>query len=424
MRVLILTRAPWRNDNNTGNTLTNLFSGMDNLEISNLYLREQLPDNDITIRNFSISEIQLIKNLLKGELVGREVTTKDEASDATEANLYSVAKKKSNAILTWLREVLWLLGKWRNDNLKEFLRKINPDVIFVPMFCFVYPYRVLQFLQKYTSAKVMLFHPDDNYTLKQFSFSPIYWIYRFALRKWVRNTVRIASINYAISNLQKEEYEIAFQKSFKVITKGLDFNEVPQYLTKNNRIMQLVFTGNIGTNRWKSLKMIADALEKINQDCIKAQLRIYTATPVTKKMEKALSRGETSILMGSVPASEVPGIQERADILVHVEALDLKNRLTVRQSFSTKIVDYLKAARPILAVGPKDVASIDHLIRNNCAITAENSEELERKLREVLADRATLRHIAENGYECGRKYHNRQDIQTMLMNDLNAVCNH
>ena len=139
-------------------------------------------------------------------------------------------------------------------------------------------------------------------------------------------------------------------------------------------------------------------------------------------MEKALNRGESSILMGSVPASEVPGIQERADILVHVEALDLKNRLTVRQSFSTKIVDYLKAARPILAVGPKDVASIDHLIRNDCAIVADNRQELESKLRAILDDKAMLNEIAQRGYECGRKHHNKQDIQTMLMNDLNSIC--
>jgi len=186
--------------------------------------------------------------------------------------------------------------------------------------------------------------------------------------------------------------------------------------------VQIVFTGNIALNRWKSLKIIADVLENINKAGIRAQLRIYTATPLTGKMRKALDRGASSFLMGSVPSGEIPEIQKKADILVHVEALDLANKLRVRQSFSTKIVDYMKAARPILAVGPKDVASIDHLSRNDCAITADNQAELERKLRSILEDPAERNRITANAYECGRRLHNKQDIQEMLLRDLNTVC--
>ena len=65
MRVLVITRAPWRTDNNTGNTMTNFFSDMKDIEFYNLYFRDQLPQNDIAKRSFAISEGQLVKNLLK-----------------------------------------------------------------------------------------------------------------------------------------------------------------------------------------------------------------------------------------------------------------------------------------------------------------------------------------------------------------------
>ena len=100
----------------------------------------------------------------------------------------------------------------------------------------------------------------------------------------------------------------------------------------------------------------------------------------------------------------------------------MRNRLKVRQSFSTKIVDYLKAARPILAVGPIDVASMDHLIRYDCAIVSDNKTELEQKLRSILENPSELNRVAANAYECGRKCHNKQDIQRMLLQDLKAVC--
>ena len=191
--------------------------------------------------------------------------------------------------------------------------------------------------------------------------------------------------------------------------------------TQYNSPLQLVFTGNIGTNRWKSLAIIAEALEQINQNGVRAQLRIYTATPLTAKMEKALKKGDSSFIMGSVPANEVPKIQEAADILVHVEALDLKNRLAVRQSFSTKLVDYFKAARPILAVGLREVASIDHLIRDDCALTGETVEEVRSALESVLENRGKLDELSKKAYACGKRNHNTVTMHQMLQTDLERI---
>lgn len=418
MKVLVITRAPWRNDNNTGNTLTNLFCEMDDIEFYSIYLRDQVPDNAIAARSFSISERQLLNNLFKKTVVGKEIFANDKTEAMMEENIYSFAKKKGNMFLVWLRDVLWSFGQWKNDNLKNFIKDINPDVIFMPMFCCVYPYRVIHYISKITKAKIILFHPDDNYTLKQFSLSPIFWLYRFNLRKWVKKIVNISDVNYAISHIQKEEYEKAFNKPFKVLTKGLDFDEVPKFKTEYNKPLQLVFTGNIGVNRWRSLAIIADALKEINADGIKAQMKIYTATPITEKMEKALNIENTSKIMGFVDSSEVAGIQSNADMLIHVEAMDLKNKLLVRQSFSTKLVDYFKSARPILAVGPKDVASIDHLIRNDCAIVADNKQELVEKLTEYINNNDKLTEIAVKGYECGKKHHNKGKNYSMLIEDL------
>ena len=99
----------------------------------------------------------------------------------------------------------------------------------------------------------------------------------------------------------------------------------------------------------------------------------------------------------------------------------MKHKLMVRHSFSTKIVDYLKAARPVLAVGPKDVAFIDHLIRNDCAIAAEHKAELERKLRDILRDTEALETLAVNAYKCGGNHHNRRVLQAMLRQDMERI---
>lgn len=418
MRILVISRSAWRLDNSTGNTLTDFFSGISDAEIFSLCMREQLPQNDIAKRHFFISEKQMLKRLLgKKVAVGAEHTG-EGVDDGSEKAMYDAAKKHPSYLLYFVREVLWSVGGWKNDNLKQYLEEIDPDVIFFPTFGCYYPHKILQHLHALCDAKVVLFHADDHYTLKQWSLSPVYWLYRFGLRRWMRNSARIASVQYCISEIQKADYDKAFGCDCKLLTKFADFSGEPPLKDNFGDPLQLVFTGNININRWKSLEMLAKALERINSDGIKAQLRIYTATPLTKAMQTALSIDGTSFLMGSVPSAEIPRIQREADMLVHAEATDLKNRLTVRQSFSTKIVDYLKAARPIVAVGPKEVASIKHLLDHKCAIVADNEQKLYEKLSEALRDMGQLQRYAVQAYMCGRSCHNKDQQKAMLQQDL------
>ena len=83
-----------------------------------------------------------------------------------------------------------------------------------------------------------------------------------------------------------------------------------------------------------------------------------------------------------------------------------------------KIVDYLAAARPILAFGPKEVASIKHFANNNCAIVADNEDELYKKLFDAIDNYDKLKELSLNAFECGRKRHNKKDIDKMLKSDL------
>ncbi len=418
MRILVVSRSAWRNDNSTGNTLTDFFYEISDAEIFSLYMREQSPQNDIAKRHFFISEKQMIKRLLGKKVeVGAEYTG-EKVNDSSEKAMYDAAKKHPSYLMYIAREILWSIGGWKNEKLKRYIDEVDPDVIFFPTFGFYYPHKILQHLHTLTDAKIILFHADDHYTLKQWSFSPIYWLYRFGLRKWMRRSARIAAIQYCISDVQKADYDKAFGCECKLLTKFADFSAEPPLKNTYGNPLQLVFTGNININRWKLLAVLAKTLERINHDGVKAQLRIYTATPLTDAMKISLNKDGTSYLMGSVPSSEIPSIQREADILVHVESTDRKNRLLVRQSFSTKIVDYLKSARPIVAVGPKEVASIKHLIDYNCAIVADNEQELYEKLSLLLDDRQQLQAYATQSYMCGRSNHDKKQKQAMLQQDL------
>ena len=429
MRILIILRSAWRNDNNTGNTMTDIFSGHDNFEIYSLCMRDQAPQNDLALRNFAVSEQQLFRNIMHKARNGRitEGICNDNAEDDEQAKrekkIYDSAKKTHSFLLEYVREAIWSLGGWKNENLRRYIQEVSPDIIFMPVFWCLYPLKILRYIQKYTNAPVVLFHSDDNYTLRHFSLNPLFWLYRFRLRHYVRGAVRNSAANYVISDVQKQEYEKAFGVPCKVLTKSADFSQPPCFKNVYNIPLQMVFTGNIGTNRWKTLALIASELRKINLDGAKAELRIYTATPLTEKMKKALDIDGVSYLMGTVPASEIPRVQSEADVLVHVEAMDLKNRLAVRQSFSTKIVDYLSAARPIFAVGPRDVASVSCLVEHDAAIVASNKKEVAEKLTQLTENPSLCAEYAKKAWQLGKQNFEQSIVQPSFFADMESLIN-
>ena len=422
MKILFISMSPIQKGVSIGNTFLNVFEDFPDVQFFSVYTKNGYPDSSIE-RAFQITDKQLLKRLLhRTKTVGRTVPERDGQENApAEDKMVTFARKKRYIPMFWAQSLLWLPPYWKSEALHTFLDEVQPDLLFTILSDSVPLNKLIWHIQGYLQKPLVVYAWDNNYTLQLGLTSPLVFLNRCINRHYMRKTVQKAEQLYVISEIQKQDYEKAFGVSCKILTKSADFSGEPPVKTQYNSPLQLVFTGNIGTNRWKSLAIIAEALEQINQNGVRAQLRIYTATPLTAKMERALKKGDSSFIMGSVPASEVPKIQEAADILVHVEALDLKNRLAVRQSFSTKLVDYFKAARPILAVGLREVASIDHLIRDDCALTGETVEEVRSALESVLENRGKLDELSKKAYACGKRNHNTVTMHQMLQTDLERI---
>lgn len=421
VKTLVITRGPWSSDNNTGNTLNNLFSGFEDAEIHNLYFREEKPGKNPCKTIFRISEKQLVSSIVKGGHCGTLVMNSGEDSSVTlesEKAIYDVGKKINLYTLWFVREWIWSLGKWKKGPLDKYIDEVDPDLIFMPVFGCWYPHKVLSYIHRRISdgkAKIILFHADDNYTMKQYCFSPLYWIYRLILRKWVRRSVKIADVNCCISELQKEDYEKAFGREFILLRKKGNFNGEPRLKKTYDMPLRLVYTGNVSVGRWETLSLIARSLDKMGEEERHGKLHIYSGTPLTKKMKRAFDT-PSLVFHGSVPAEKIDSIQADADILVHVESFSIKNKLMVRQSFSTKIVDYLGKGRCILAAGPDDVASIKYFTENGAAFVVKDRESISNGIVKLVSmTDEELNGFAKKAWEVGRDLHglNAKDIKSI-----------
>ena len=426
MKILVISNSPWDDSNSFGSTFSNFFQGFEKNDIASIYCSGGEPNTQSCGRFFRISEgalIRTIKNPKKE--AGEEVfVSEKEQSAPTESRkaFLDFARKHRWIIFFWFRELLWRLGRWKGKKLDDFIEEFNPDVVVLPTYSYSYINKLALHIQKKWDLPMVSYVSDDEYTLKQFSLSPLYWLNRFYQRKWVKKGIENSKILYTISTVQKTDYEQCFSVPCKVLTKFSSFDEPPATKESYNKPLRIVYTGNIGGNRWKSLSLLAQALQEVNGCGEEATLEIYTATPTTKAMCKALNVQGCSEIKGKVSAAEVRRLQHEADLLVHVEAMDLKNRLLVRQSFSTKLVDYFKMARPILAIGPMAVASMAHLVDNRCALTCCTKEEVVEQIKSVLHDPKKLEQLSQSAYECGKAHHDKEKLQSMLIKDLEEIC--
>lgn len=320
-------------------------------------------------------------------------------------------------VMFWGRNLIWKIGRWKSAQLKDFLDDFQPDLIFQPIYSMPYINEIALFVKEYTKVPMLGYISDDNYTLRQFSLSPLYWANRLMDRKKVKAVIEKCEVLYVISQIQKEEYEKIFTPPCKILTKCGDFTDIlPETKIFGDRI-KMLYAGNIGGGRWESLALISAAVCRLNQEGHKIQFDIYSGTPQTKKMKKTLNL-TGSRLHNAVSYAEISDMQQKSDIVVHVEGLSLKSRMAVHQSFSTKLVDYFAMGKCIFAIGTEDMASIKHLKENNAAVVAESKAMVYKQLRWLLSDTFRILEYGKNAYRCGIRHHRKKEMQDMLMQDM------
>ena len=432
IKILIVSLNPWDDNNSFGSSFSNIFGGEDCYEIANIYCESGAPNTVVCKYFFQITLKNIIKSIFNSEVSsGVEVSQVSQNGfndldrlSVKERNVLNIAKKLRWQILFWARDFVWSRAKWRSRELDLFITDFAPDIIFQPIFYSSYVNEIGIHAKKITNKPMIGYISDDNYTYKQFSLSPLFWIDRSIKRGYVKRVIDNCKILYTITERQKIEYNDIFGNKCKLLFKGgafADFSHKKEHL---NTPLKIVYTGNLGSGRWESLASLADSLIRVNKDGVKAQLFIYSMTLISNSIMKRLDVNGTSYFCGGLPSSEIKDIQRDADILVHVESFRLSERYSARLSFSTKIVDYLEAGRCILAIGWDKSGAIEYLKEHNAAVVISDEKELLDRVFELINNPELIHRYAELGFNCGAKNHQIDEIRANLYKDIIVHCDH
>lgn len=417
MKILFISNSPINRQTSIGNTFLNLFDGYD-AEFYSIYSRTGYPDK--TIKNaFRILETQLVKNIFNSKKIGKKIEdyTNYSQDECASKEIETAVKLNSSPFKYVARDMVWKLAPWKNKKLENYIKEVKPDIIFSVLNSSPALSNIITYAKKISGAKVILYAWDDNYSYP-YSKSLILRIIHFFHRKKMRKTASIASELFVISDLQKQDYEKAFARECKVITKGANFSKRENIEITHNSPLEILYAGNLALGRWETISHISKALAKINENEKKAVLKIYSATPLTDEQKSQIADSKSSFFMGEVSAEKVRELQNKADILVHAESFEERYFNLIHHSFSTKLVDCFHCAKCIFAVGPENVASIDCLIKNDAAIVAKSNDEIYEKLNLLINNQNLIDIYSEKAWRYGKKSFEITDIQKTLAESL------
>ena len=396
-KILLISHNPLSRVNNNGKTLASIFEGVLKSNIYQIYLNSDIPDYYDDCHYLQLNEKQIFGSLIGGKNVCcQEVKSiPGKVSSATiRRGTFGIYTKRL------LRECVWKITFWKT-RLKEWLKDKQFDVVFFMAGDGMFAYDIYRFVMQHISAKGCLFFTDD-YILGRSSCSPVALLRQSMLKQKIKNVLPITKELYVISDEMKEAYTKLFHieayvvRNFSVekVSSGIN-----QEVVAPNKEIIMIYAGGLHYNRWQVLSQIANAIKDFNaSNEIKYQLKIYSSQNVSGDIIKEICLDGASEFCGKATASQIAGIYAGADILLHVESFDKKAIASTKYSFSTKIPEYLSAGKCILAVGPKDVASIQYLAKVAC--TVKNIKEISNTLQD-LSDN-TYREIIKS--KCEEQY--------------------
>lgn len=426
-KVLAISLSTWKKGSGI-HTQTDLFKFWDSKKVSQIYLKADFPNTDVCTRFFQISEPSIIKSVINRKDVGSEVfnetipnsqSIKDIESEKAR---YAKAHKRKNWFLTVIRELVWMAGKWKTKALTDFVKDVDADVYFVP----IYPVAYTGWLQWHIIKKhpkpYVCYLADDNYSYKACGKNVWAWIHRWMLRKVVRKLATNCTEMFTITKIEGDETDRDFGTKSVVLTKGIDYSNLTFDNSGPHNPIRMVYTGNLLIGRAASLVEISKALGEINANRKRVVFDIYTPTVLDKKTTDILNSNGCT-LHKPVSKEEVAKIQKEADIVVFVESLEKEHRYDARLSFSTKLTDYFASGKCIFAIGDKDIAPIKYLQQYDCAVTCTSYNDVKSQLRTLIDTPGLISKYGKRAFDTGMQNHEESKVKETFISTICRAAN-
>ena len=436
-KVLVISHNPFSITQNNGKTLSSFFRGWKTENIAQLFLTLDKFDNDICNNFYRISDLEVLKSLIsskeKYQIFKNGNNSEKNENDKIKMHknkLYIFIRdlfQKRSPFLYCIRNLVWkIVRPWKFKSLNDWIDEFNPDIVF---FQSSNVSQVFNLVRNICTRKniPLIIETTDDYVTSHFSINPFYWIDIIGLKRQYKKIVDMSYSVFAIGDTMAEEYNRRFGNKFKVAMNSIDVQKdtIPYEQVYNENNIRFLYAGNLGLNRWKILSKIGNELNILKNECnLNISFDVYSINIPTKKILNSITIPGVMGFKGSLDTVGLIRERNAADVLVHVEAFDKKNKNITRLSVSTKIPECLLSERLLFAVGPKEVASIKYINDNSLGIvcTSLKGEDLRENIKYIINNRKKMLDSIKRGLDFAKSKHSPIENLKMIRKEIEEAC--
>lgn len=419
-KILIISNNSLSSTKNNGKTLASFFSDFPSENIAQLYFNNEIPDGTKVSKFYKITDYDMIKSIYSKNNNGKIISKLNQSTSSSNNFLTkkrSSLKKYQTFRLT--RELIWKLGHWDSEKLNNWLSKFNPDLIF---FCggdsgFAYDI-ALSIKERFNSK--LVFYVTDDYILPRKTINVFSHMRRKFIRSKMQNIINECDLFITISDKMKNIYKDIFGKNSLVLSNISDSMKVKKLFPDDNKKTEFIYAGGLHLKRHNVLHLLAKSIKKYNnkhKHC--AFLKIYSTNEPEKSIKDKLNIKNASKFMGSLNSNQLKKALNNSNILVHVESFDDKSIEATRLSISTKIPEYLSLEKPILAIGPEEVASLEYL--KNSAYCINNKNKIYEGIEKLINDKEIQDDLSRKAITKYNNNHNKKILINKFKKELNNI---
>ncbi len=394
MKILLVCANPMNKSSSTRAFYT--YFGHEKIELAQIYTNDQKIDTEACPNFYNITDATILKRLLKNKNAksNNVRTTNSDCETKKNGKLLNLLKKigkKEWPIIQLLRKSLWKQKRWLQEDLIEWAKDYDPDLIFYHNSNAFFLGDIAFTLANLLNKKIVIEVSDDYYFNSHFSLSPFYYIYRSKYKKHFENNIKKADGIIYISEKMKNKYDREFSVTGEVIhiSSQLESIKITNEIVPN----KINYFGNIGLGRHKTLKQVGKQLYKSHNEY---SIDVYCPA-IGNSVIKKLTHAKNVKYAGSLNYEQVIEKMVNSKYLLLVESFSKRNLIDIRYSLSTKVADYLYSGVPILAIGPSESGTIQYLKENNLAFVISRPTEFLNMLNNITEQEKKL--VISNCYK-------------------------
>lgn len=404
-RVLVVSYNCFSLSVSTGRTLGNLFWGWDRKSIAQLYMSNEIPDNDVCYKYYRVTDLDVINALRRKKTSGvihlRKYDFMNNKYDDKEQALYvklKEMKEKRKIRMKLYRSILWNLSLWKSSDYYRWLDNFRPEVLVVMAGENYFVDKVgLEISKRFRIP--MIVYNCENYQFKDYSVHGLHGIlFQILLNRSFKKLISKANhVIFSSQALMK-----LFQKRYNLKASVVYISSVLNncYINFPKKILRISYLGNID-GRYDSLIEIAKTIKKIDK-CLSLDVYGNIHSPIARYKIKNCSDLN---YYGFINYNEVLEIISQSDILVHCESFDQEEIVDKRFAFSTKIGDALASGSCFFVYAPKSNAAARYLIKNKAACVVTDKALLEEKLRKIILNEDLRSIYRQNALKVAKENH-------------------